>query len=71
MEKLPHADAAELRRVCTQNTRNTQIFWTKEHKNIFYSHTERTEYTETLLRMLFSESLRRLRETIPLRMALV
>jgi hypothetical protein len=34
-------------------------------------HTEHTEYTETLLRMLFCESLRRLRETIPLRMALV
>ena len=31
----------------------------------FYSHTELTEYTETLLRMLFCESLRRLRETIP------
>ena len=29
------------------------------------------KYTETLLRMLFCESLRRLRETIPLRTALV
>ena len=42
---------------------------TKEHIFIFTRKAQK--YTETLLRMLFCESLRRLRETIPLRTALV
>jgi len=49
----------------------SQIFRQKNRRTYFYFHTELTKYTETLLRMLFCESLRRLRETIPLRMALV